>query len=1031
MAYGTKKWLTATLALSASYVGNVTAADLTIGSGNTQVFDGSANFPGGIDVNGGTAVIGGNGGGAGVAIGGNVNAMSNGTVAGFGSIGGDLNVTGNSRVAPGYWVDTPTGVSNGNLVVNGNLSINNGVFDFETGYAGLPITQPGTGDNIKVGGNVALNNATLNVKVSTHGVNAGFYRIMSYGGTLSGSGLTLGTVSGDSAPAATIQTLTGDKHINLVLGPSTTNLWNGNGVASAATAGGGSGTWTATSGNWSSPTNATGALPSGGYAIFTGAAGTVTVDGSAGPVRASGLQFATDRYRLQGAPITLAGTGGNPPVIVVGDGTYAAGQFVDIIDNPLQGTEGFVKTGVGSIILNGDSSNLTGPIFIADGALEINGKLNGPMDIGREVVLAGVGQVGSTTLYPTAVISPGNDGTPMGTLTVNGNLNFGQDTIYRVHADPTSTLSDRIHVTGVATLDGTVAHVGPNGNYAPRTTYNILTADGGIQGRFTGVSSNYAFLTPSLSYDAKNAFMTLSRNDVPIGSVGGSENETNVGGALDQEAPPSSGNGSASAGNGSASTGNGSAPAGDGSASAGNGSASAGDGSASTGNGSASTGNGSASTGNGSASTGNGSASTGNGSASTGNGSASTGNGSATTGSGSAATGTGNGNESAPVVTTPVTPGADSSLIASGNGAGKTTGASQVTAAVLAMSPAQARAALKQLSGEAYASTGSVLQGQGDAVTTLPLSHLRGNLDAPMRAGRPTAQLGASSSDALPQSGASPIWAQAFGNWSTFRGDGNASTVHQSAGGLFVGGDGDVGGGWRLGGAVGYTGSHNSISDVSSRMSVDSYTATVFGGKNFEAGPGHVRFMVGAAYTWHEIDSKRNIAAGSLNQRLESSYNASSTQVFTELGYKLPLGDAYAIEPFAGVAWNQVRTRDFQETGGSAALRGQGSTDDVTSTTLGLRGAMLIGTDDAPGRLTATVGWRHAMGDVKPTQKLAFEGGSTFTVSGVPIAQNAAVLGLGAEVAITRNTTAGVAYDAQFGGGNRQQSGMFKLMTRF
>jgi len=240
-----------------------------------------------------------------------------------------------------------------------------------------------------------------------------------------------------------------------------------------------------------------------------------------------------------------------------------------------------------------------------------------------------------------------------------------------------------------------------------------------------------------------------------------------------------------------------------------------------------------------------------------------------------------------------------------------------------------------------------------------------------------------------------------------------------------------VGGGWRLGGAVGYTGSHNSISDVSSRMSVDSYTATVFGGKNFEAGPGHVRFMAGAAYTWHEIDAKRNVAAGSLNQRLESSYNASSTQLFTELGYKLPLSDANAIEPFAGVVWNQIRTRGFQETGGSAALRGQSNTDDVTSTTLGLRGAMLIGTDSAPGRLTATVGWRHAMGDVKPTQKLAFEGGSTFTVSGVPIAKNAAVLGLGAEVAITRSTTAGVAYDAQFGSGNRQQSGMFKLMTRF
>lgn len=950
MIYGTKKWLTATLALSASYGSGVTAADLTVTSGNTQVFDGSAGFPGGVDVNGGTMVIGGNGGGAGVTINGNVNAASNSTISGFGSINGDLNVTGNSRVAPGYSVGTPTGVSNGNLVVRGNLSMNNAVFDFETGYAGLPITQPGTGDNITVGGNVVLNNTTLNVSVNTLGVNAGYYRILSYGGTLSGNGLSLGTVTGVSLPAATIQSLTGDKQINLILGPSTTNLWNGNGAASATRAGGGNGTWSAAGTNWNSPSNAAGALPDGGYAIFTGAAGTVTVDGGAGPVRVSGIQFATDRYRLQGAPITLVGSGGNPPAIVVGDGTYASGQFVDTIDNPLQGSQGFVKTGPGSVILTADSSGLTGPILIADGALEIDGKLNGPMDIGREVVLAGVGQVGSTNLYPTAVISPGNDGSPMGTLTVNGNLTFGQNTIYRVHADPASSASDRIHVTGVAYLDGTVAHVGPSGNYAPQTTYNILTADGGIQGRFTGASSAYAFLTPTLSYDTNNAFMTLTRNDVPIGSVGGTGNESSVGGALDNEAPPSTGSGSPS-------TGSGSSPAGSGSSL-----------------------------------TGSESSSTGNGLSSIVNGLPSAGNGSAP---------------------------------------GVATGARQVATAVLSMTPDQARSALKMLSGEAYASTPSVLQSMGDTVRTLPLAHLRGNLDAPALAGRPTAQLGSPSSDALPQSGASPVWAQVFGNWSTFGGDGNASSVSQSSGGLFVGGDGAVGGGWRLGGALGYIGSHSSIADTASRTNVDSYTATLFGGRNFPVGPGHVRFMAGAAYTWHDIDTKRDVAAGSLAQRLESSYHASSTQVFTELGYRLPLGDAYSIEPYAGVAWNQLRTRDFDETGGTAALHGAGSSDDVTSTTLGLRGAWLFGSDRAPGRLTATLGWRHAMGDVKPRQELAFEGGSTFSVTGVPIARDAAVLGLGAEMAITRNTTAGVAYDAQFGGGNRQQSGQLKLAMRF
>ncbi|MDQ2151764.1 autotransporter domain-containing protein [Alcaligenaceae bacterium C4P045] len=989
----------ATIALSASYCAGAAAADLNVSPTDWYVYDSSANFPGGIAVNGGKLTIGGNGGGSGVVMNGNVDATSNGVVGGFGTINGDLNVSGNARVAPGYPVNTPTIVSNGNLIVNGNLSMNNAVFDFETGYAGLPITQPGTGDNITVRGNAALNNTTLNVTVNTLGTTAGYYRILSYGGSLSGNGLTLGTITGDSTPGATIQSLTDDKHINLILGPSTTNLWNGNGLASASRAGGGNGTWTAASANWNSPTNAAGALSAGGYAIFTGATGLVTVDGRDGPVRVSGIQFASDRYRLQGAPITLVGNGGNPPAIVVGDGTYAAGRFVDTIDNALQGTDGFVKTGVGSVILNGDSSGLTGPILIADGALEINGKLNGPMDIGREVVLAGVGQVGSTVLYPTAVISPGNDGSPMGTLTVNGNLTFGQDTVYRVHADPASTLSDRIHVTGVAYLDGSVAHVGPNGNYAPRTTYPILTADGGISGRFTGASSAYAFLTPTLSYNTNTAFMTLARNDVPIGSVGGTGNQGSVGGSLDNEVPPATGGGTTAPGTGSTTPGAGTTTPGTGTTAPGTGTPTPGAGTTSPGTATPSPAPGTPSAGNGSSAGGNESTPSENGSASAGNG-------------------------SPPVVIAPPVAGSGTAPVAG-------SAASQVAEAVLTMTPDEARSALNMLSGEAYASTASVLHSLGDTVRMLPQAHLRANLDAPALAGQPTAQLGRSSSDALPQSGAYLVWAQVFGNWRTFASDGNASRVRQHDGGLFIGGDGAVGGGWRLGGALGYIDSRSTISDTSSRTNVDSYTATLFGGRNFYVGPGHLRFTAGAAYTWHDIDTKRDVVAGSLNQRLSSSYHASSTQVFTELGYNVKLGEAYTVEPFAGLAWNNLRTRSFEESGGTAALQGKGQSDDVTSTTLGLRGAWKLGTERAPSRLTASLGWRHAMGDVKPSQTLAFEGGGTFSVTGVPIARDAAVLGLGAEMTIARNTTAGISYDAQLGGGNRQHSGLLNLAMRF
>ena len=47
------------------------------------------------------------------------------------------------------------------------------------------------------------------------------------------------------------------------------------------------------------------------------------------------------------------------------------------------------------------------------------------------------------------------------------------------------------------------------GNYARNTTYTILNATGGVSGTYSGVTSNFAFLTPTLTYDANNVFLTL------------------------------------------------------------------------------------------------------------------------------------------------------------------------------------------------------------------------------------------------------------------------------------------------------------------------------------------------------------------------------------------------------------------------------------------------------------------------------------------------------------------------------------------
>ncbi|WP_027522202.1 autotransporter domain-containing protein [Bradyrhizobium sp. Ec3.3] len=57
-----------------------------------------------------------------------------------------------------------------------------------------------------------------------------------------------------------------------------------------------------------------------------------------------------------------------------------------------------------------------------------------------------------------------------------------------------------------------------------------------------------------------------------------------------------------------------------------------------------------------------------------------------------------------------------------------------------------------------------------------------------------------------------------------------------------------------------------------------------------------------------------------------------------------------------------------------------------------------------------TLGWRHAFGDTTPLSTVAFQGGSAFTVAGVPIAREAALVEAGLDLAITPTATFGGAF---------------------
>ncbi len=222
---------------------------------------------------------------------------------------------------------------------------------------------------------------------------------------------------------------------------------------------------------------------------------------------------------------TVGGIAGN----VANNGTLIFNRSNNVVfAGVLSGAGSIRQAGSGRIELTGDSSDYTGATTVAAGTLAVNGKLGGTVSVLATGRLQGTGTVGNTIVSGT--IAPGNS---IGTLNVAGNIVFNAGSTYEVEADAAG-LADRIVATGTATINGgTVSVLAGAGNYRAETNYLILHADGGITGtgRFAGVTSNLAFLDPSLSYEGNNVYLRLRRNDISFASVSATPNQAATGSA--------------------------------------------------------------------------------------------------------------------------------------------------------------------------------------------------------------------------------------------------------------------------------------------------------------------------------------------------------------------------------------------------------------------------------------------------------------------------------------------------------------------
>ena len=196
----------------------------------------------------------------------------------------------------------------------------------------------------------------------------------------------------------------------------------------------------------------------------------------------------------------------------------------------ISGTGSFTKQGTGLFNLIGINT-YTGATTVNSGTLSVNGSISNSMTtVNSGGTLGGTGTVGDVFING-GTFAPGNS---IGTTNVSGDVDFSGGGNYDVEVNAAGN-SDKIDATGSATLTSGIVNVkAAPGTYAYATDYTILTATGGLGGtNFNSVNANLAFLTPTLSYDANNVFLKLTRNSANFSDVASTRNQRAVAMAID------------------------------------------------------------------------------------------------------------------------------------------------------------------------------------------------------------------------------------------------------------------------------------------------------------------------------------------------------------------------------------------------------------------------------------------------------------------------------------------------------------------
>src|SRR5262245_41478902 len=254
------------------------------------------------------------------------------------------------------------------------------------------------------------------------------------------------------------------------------------------------------------------------------------------------------------------------------------------------------------------------------------------------------------------------------------------------------------------------------------------------------------------------------------------------------------------------------------------------------------------------------------------------------------------------------------------------------------------------------------------------------------------------------------FWALGLGGWGRTDSDGNAASLRSRLGGFLSGVDAQFGDTLRAGFVAGYLRSDLDVPARASSAGIDSVQLGAYATGRL----GAFNVRGGASYSFDDIDTSRGVFFPGFTDQTKASFHGNVAQVFGEVGYGLSF-NRVAIEPLAGLAYVHLRDGAFLESGGVAALSGASAKENIGYSFLGFRAATAVplanGTVLVP---RGTLQWQHAFGDVTPSAALAFQStGAVFSIAGVPIARDAALVEAGLDWRFSPRAKLGAFYQGE------------------